>query len=174
MLRADFFSTAYHPRRSLPASGMSFEGSRHSVPLGSPMNRAPPLAVSLFLPPVLSNLSSRSVWRCRRCAWRTRTTTGQSIPRAQRTRVRARWNRRQSAKASAIPKRTSQRKFPASLSFHRKSSWISQAISSNASDLERHALSPFRGSARRRLLVTHECDTSSWAPHWVEEISSTR
>ena len=90
MLRADFFSTAYHPPRSIPASGMSFEGSRHSVPLGSPMNRAPPLAVSLFLPPVLSNLSSRSVWRCHRCAWRTRTTTGQSIPRAQRTRgVRA-------------------------------------------------------------------------------------
>jgi hypothetical protein len=54
MLRADFFSTAYHPPRSLPASWMSFEGSRHSVPLGSPMTRAPPLAVSLFLPPVLS------------------------------------------------------------------------------------------------------------------------
>ena len=63
MLRADFFSTAYHPPCSLRASGMSFEGSRHSVPLGSPMNRAPPLAVSLFLPPVLSNLSSASVWR---------------------------------------------------------------------------------------------------------------
>jgi hypothetical protein len=68
MLRAGFFSTAYHPPCSLRASGVSFEGSRHSVPLGSPMNRAPPLAVSLFLPPVLpkSLLSKRSsaiVWR---------------------------------------------------------------------------------------------------------------
>ena len=73
MLRAGFFSTAYHPPCSLRASGMSFEGSCHSVPLGSPMNRAPPLAVSLFLPPVLpksllskravSNLSSAIVWR---------------------------------------------------------------------------------------------------------------
>ena len=32
---------------------MSLEVSRHSVPLGSPVNRAPPLAVSLFLPPCL-------------------------------------------------------------------------------------------------------------------------
>ena len=161
MLRADFFSTAYHPPRSLPASGMSFEGSRHSVPLGSPVNRAPPLAVSLFLPPCpLEPVLSKRLALPSLCLAHSNGNRPIDSSRTAHS-WRARWNRRQSAKASAIPKRTSQRKFPARSSFLRKSSWISQAISSNASELEGHALSPFRGSARRRLLVTHECDTSS-------------
>jgi len=42
---------------------MSFDGSRLSVPPGSPMIRAPPLAVLLFLPPVLSHRSLASVPR---------------------------------------------------------------------------------------------------------------